>query len=190
MRCFNRLFIWENNKYFRILQAYRKDVIEYFKNTKFSWYSDPVENDSAIELREKINMSAYSVIIALETAKVNPVVTYTPPPMVGGVTKHIDVVKNIFILHSFRMDSEDILDFIDQAIGVYRTDRKKSLIRTINPFYWLTFILIEVIKIPFFILGTVGFDQNRLESSMIGRLFKGIALIVGLYSFFGLSYQL
>lgn len=180
MRYFNKLFIWENKKHLKILKDYRCDIVEYFKNVDYSYYSGPVENEKAIKLRQKINMESGAVLTALEVATVEPVITYSPPPAVGGLAGDINTVKNIFNLHNFQMSSQEVLDFVDQAIGIYKTDYFKSYLRTFNPFHWLTLLILEIIRIPFYILGAVGFNRAKIETSFIGRLSKGIAFLLGL----------
>lgn len=74
----------------------------------------------------------------------------------------------------------EVVDFIDRAIGVYTSDRANSIIRTLNPFFWLILILEIVVRSPFYVLRVAGFNQKKMEESFLGRLTKGVIALAGL----------
>ena len=44
------------------------------------------------------------------------------------------------------------VDFIERALGVYQSDRRAALVRTINPLWWLSRGLLWFARIPFVFL--------------------------------------
>ena len=64
--------------------------------------------------------------------------------------------------------------------------------RTLNPLYWLSILIDYTARLPFFILGSLGLDRDRLEGAVLGKFFKGffrvavfLALLAGVMHYFG-----
>ena len=79
---------------------------------------------------------------------------------------------------AFRFPPTNLMDVIDQGIGIYETDRRAALLRTINPFFYLGIVLDWIVRVPFLLLGKAGFDQQKVEMSFVGRVIKGTIYIV------------
>lgn len=176
MSYYKKITIWENNKRVRLLSEFRELVVTYFNNIKYlgTGYSGVSENEKAREARIKINMILDKMYFVVISAGVNPIMYYTPPPSVGGFTGDIDLFHNIFNLYRFDIEPTKILDFIERAIGIYENNRLNALLRTINPFFWLGLILNYIVSLPFKVIGEIGFDQEKIESSTTGKIIKGI----------------
>lgn len=139
-----------------------------------------IEEQAAKKARVKINRNmaeAYRVIVL---SGVNPRLTYTPPPAIGGYVQNIDVIHNIFKLDHYSIPPDPIFDFIDRAIGIYEKNHTKSIVRTFNPFFWISELLIYIARLPFKLIGRIGFDQEKAEQSLIGRILKGILYMITL----------
>jgi hypothetical protein len=177
MRTYKQIPVWENTKRINLLIKFRNLVVEYFNNVKTS---DIQENNIAQQKRSEINAiidKAYSTILS---AGVSPFMHYSPPPVIGGYEQDIDIIHNIFHLQQvrIRLNPKFIEDIIERAVGNYKNDRVNSFWRTINPFYWLFLILDYVVRLPFFILGRVGFNQRKLEGSFVGKVIKTILYLI------------
>ena len=96
----------------------------------------------------------------------------------GGSGGSIDLIQNVFNLHYYLIGYEQVLDMVDRAIGVYESDKSNALLRTLNPLFWISLILDYIVSLPFKFVGKMGFNQSRIESSIVGRIVKGIFYLV------------
>lgn len=186
MKHYKRIFIWEDKKRIDILLNFRKLVIDYFNNIKRLGFGyrgvkeNKISSQTRVEINQIIN-KVHSVIVA---SGINPSMYYSPPPAVGGLAGNIDLVQNIFNLYHFDIEPNFLLDFIDRSIGIYQENLAPSLLRTINPFYWMYLFLEFIAGLPFKLLGIAGFNQAKIEDALIGRFIKLIfALITVIASF-------
>jgi len=175
---FNRIPIWINLKRMKLLEEFRSLIIEYFKNIEPISYLKIQENEKALMARTQINYIIDEVHQVILLAGVPTSIFYSPPPAFGGISGDIDLILNIFNLHEFQISPNMLLDLVDRAIGVYERDKIRSIFRTFNPLYWLLLILEYIMSIPFYILGRVGFNQDKLEQSFWGRLIKGLFYLI------------
>ena len=179
MSYFKKITIWGNCKRVKLLVEFRSLVVNYFNNLKHSDYGLEVhENEKAKQVRREINMNLdkmYSIIIS---AGVNPTIYYSPPPAVGGFAGDIDLIHNIFRLHNFQIAPQGLLDYIERAIGIYENDKINALLRTVNPLFWIGLILDYIASLPFKVIGKIGFNQKKIESSIMGRIIKGVLYLI------------
>lgn len=179
MRPCKKITLWENRKRAKLLIDFRGLVVTYFDNLEHSRFGLGVrENEEARQVRSKINMSLHKIHSVIISAGVNPIIYYSPPPAVGGLTENIDLMHNIFNLHRFKIGPQELLDFMDRAIGIYENDRLNALLRTINPLFWLGLILDYIVSLPFKVIGKIGFDQKKIESSIMGKFIKGALYLI------------
>ncbi|MCK4532884.1 hypothetical protein KAU39_03795 [bacterium] len=182
---YKKITILENRNRTKLLVEFRKNVVNYFDNVEDADIGLGVyENEEAKQLRRTINMNLdrmYSLIIL---SGVKPVMCYSPPRAIGGFAGDIDLVINIFNLYEFQIDPQQLMDFIDRAIGIYSEDRLNALFRTINPFFWLCLILDYIVGLPFKIIGKIGFNQKKIETSIAGRIIKGVFYLITMLAAF------
>ena len=177
MRRYTKILIWENQRRLNKLIEFRNLVIEYFNNIDVEWISDRrIESQAAQVARGKINRimaEIHSIILHSGTV---PVLTIDPPPAVGGYRANVDLIQNIFMLDKFYIGEEvhreanDILDFVDRAIGIYESNHKSALVRMFNPFFYLGLVFDAISDLPFMAIGKLGFDRQKAEASAIGKL--------------------
>lgn len=136
------------------------------------------EEKTAREARVKINRVMDETHDIILHSGINPTLTWTPPPAVGGYVRNVDLIQNIFNLHGFQIGADEVLDFIDRAIGIYESNHKSSLIRTFNPFFYIGLVFDAISELPFIAIGKLGFNRQRAESSVIGRLVKGVLYLI------------
>jgi len=81
-------------------------------------------------------------------------------------------------LHHFQITPNNILDFIDRAIGIYDNNARPAFLRAINPFVYLGIVFDLVARVPFLLIGRAGFNRQKAEDSLAGRLIKGAIYII------------
>ena len=175
MNSYRHISLWENSRRLRVLEEFRNDVVSYFNNSSPLGIGEGRrEGTEAVQARQRINLTvdqAHRIIIEADIA---PTVTWTPPPMFGGSAQRIYLILNLFELDYYQISAKHAVAFIERAIGVYQSDRRAALRRTINPLWWLFRGLLWFARIPFVVLGAVGFDAARMERSVLGKFFKAI----------------
>lgn len=179
MNSYRHIPIWENSQRIKDLSKFRNDVVSFFKeSTYFGVGIGRVEKAEARVVRQRINLTLVQVHRFINAAGIDPTLTWTPPPNIGGYVKHIDVIINLFELDQYQIPAKRSVDFIEMAIGVYLSNRTAAFWRTLNPFWWLNRGFLWIVRAPFVFLGAVGFDTVRAESSVVGKTIKAIVGLV------------
>lgn len=187
MKFYNKIPVWENKNRLKLLYEFRELVDTYFNSVEVDYMSvnpsaDLIENETARQVRIEINRILGEVREVLHSAGIRPVIRYTPPSMIGGYIQHIDITLNMFNLRYYNIPYNKLIDIIDIAIGKYSRDSKRSWMRTFNPIYWSCCIFDYIARLPFVLLGRIGFDSDKAESSIIGRLIKGILYLIVVFA--------
>ena len=194
MRHYSKILIWENKRRFNKLIEFRELAIEYFNNSRPTGWenSSRIQDDAAIEARFKINLVIDEVHSIILTSGTIPILSWTAPAAIGGRAEEIDLITNIFNLNGFQIEPNHVLDFIDRAIGIYQSNHKSACWKTVNPFFYIGVVLDAISNLPFIAIGKLGFNRQKIEASLIGRIFKGvfcigswIAIIITILDFFG-----
>ena len=181
MNSYRHISLWENSRRLRVLEEFRNDVVSYFNNSSPLGIGEGRrEGTEAVQARQRINLTVPQAHHIIEAAGIAPSMRWMPPRMMGGHVQQINLLLNLFELDRFQIPSQNAVDFIERAIGVYQSDRMAAIRRTINPFWWLFRGLLWFARIPFVVLGAVGFDAARMERSVLGKFFKAIIALVGL----------
>jgi len=167
--------IWENKKRIKELIKFRRNVVTYFNNLEAYNIMGIKEKKEAQEIRIKINKKIDKIHSYFDDAGSVTSMHYIPPPAIGGYEREIDLLVNIFNLYRYpEISPKYIVDYIDRVLGIYENDIVSAIFRTINPLYWF-FKLIEFIaSFPFRFLESIGLNRERIESSLSGRIIKGI----------------
>ena len=182
MKNYRTIPIWENKNRLDKLKKWRELVEEYYDNLSPPPIgTDPMENEIAKEARRHLNLSMRRTKEILASADITPLYRYYANT---GHVSEFDAIDNIYRFIQFNRTKADALDFIDIASGVFENDQTNAWIRTFNPFYWLFQAVNYIASVPFWILGQIGFNQTRIESSRIGIvmkfLFKSIAIVASI----------
>ena len=171
-RNYKQIFSWENKERIKYLENFKANVINYFSGIGHDDFGDSLENEIAKKERKEINKhidKAHSYIIA---TGVPPGFTYYPAPITGRKAVYTDLVLNIFNLIAMQTGHRPLLDVIERAIAKYENDKKSAVLRTWFPIFWFALFIDWVTSLPFEFLGKFGFQQNKLETSKGGRIFK------------------
>ena len=91
----------------------------------------------------------------------------------------IDMVLNIHRLHQYQISPQEVFDAVERAGGVYEANLSKALQRTFNPFFWIGRIFESIASIPFKFFSRLGLNGRKMESSFLGKVFKGVVELFG-----------
>jgi hypothetical protein len=169
MRSYKQITFWENDERIKYLKNFNSHVVNYFNNIGHSNVGGSWEEEIAKKERREINKlidKAHSYIIA--TGVSARVINYLAPKTGRG----LDLVLNIFNLGKMHIGHRPLLDFIERAMAIYENDKKNAVLRTWNPIFWIILFVDLIISLPFEFLGKFGLQQDKLEASFGGRLFK------------------
>ncbi len=174
MRYYTKILIWESKRRLNKLKAFRSLMIRYFNNSRVGFGGGRVEESAAKEARREINLLRDEIHSIILNSGIDPSFSWTPPAAVGDDETEIDLIEDIFNLDQFDIGPNNLLDLIDRAIGKYDSNRKSAFIRTFNPFFYLGLVLDTISDLPFIAIGILGFNRQKIKTSAIGRLVKGI----------------
>ena len=172
---------WENQRRQSKLTLFRELIVTYFNNIKPNneWLTEArIENDTARQARTDINLMIDEVSALVHAADIVPVMTVTPPPAIGGRIQKVHLLMNMFLLDKHQLSPHHVDDVMLRAIGVYQSDTRHSIHRTINPLWWVKMLLMGIAHAPFSILSAAGFDADRAERSVLGKLVKGLLMVI------------
>lgn len=177
--------LFQNKNRVEKIKYFRELIIFYFEREGYE-----LENQEHFEslneqaLRTEINQKSNEVHQILTASDLRPIMNWTPPPMIGGYRQNIDLILNIFNLGRFSISINHLIDFIDRSIGIYEADFLNSKIRTFNPFFYLNLVFRYISQAPFKILGEVGFNKNKIEESIFGRVIKLFLYLIVVFASF------
>lgn len=167
MHHYKKITCWENKRRAERLTEFRDAVITYFDDSEYRWQANARnEGEKAKEARQKINLMLNEICEIVRAAEVGSKLQWRS----GHIT---DILSNLFTLGP-PVTPEQKLDLIDRAIGVYKTNHRKSVIRTFNPFWWLGRALTWFAGLPFKLVASAGFNAAKAENSLPGRLAKTV----------------
>lgn len=161
---------------------YRIEKLIDFINLVVSW-SDSVERefirtnetDQSIVYRNQISRLIPEIYEIVRSAWVPHVIENN----FQGRSVTIELVNNIFNFHRQQLSIQYLIDCLNQAIWVYENDRTSSIIRTINPFFWIGKIIKFIVSIPFkFLVSSWIISVDSEESSWIVRLLKSTGALI------------
>ena len=179
MRYYTKIACWENKRRLRKLQEFREKIVLYFNNSSYvSLAEGRTENDAARAVRAPLNRMMIEVRSIILAADLSIYISYTPPAIIGGYTRDVDIIANIFNLHQFQMSPQYVVDYIDCAIGVYESNKLSSFFKTINPLFWFALALEYLVGLPFSVLGKAGFNSKKIEDSFLGKFVKTILYLI------------
>ncbi len=163
------MLYWEAKRRYEFLKRFREKVVAYDNNAQWNYDdNDWDENEEAVRRRRQVNEDMAEVTTACQEVGHSTIIHYSPPPLIGGFEGEIDVLTNIFRLPSLGVDFAQLLDRLDRVIGVYRWHVSHLWRQLFNPLYWLALIG----AVPFRILRRAGFNVERAETSLFGKLVK------------------
>lgn len=154
---------------------------EQYKNIVISEAS---EIDGYSEVRTKVSKALTRASIIADINAVPIHLKSIPPPAVGGAIIPINLFEAILIDNSYGgINRQMILDALDRTIGACENRVKLNFHKLINPFYWIKSLIIFILRIPFLLLSTTGFNISKIEDNLFAKLFKILEIIILVYFF-------
>ena len=89
-------------------------------------------------------------------------------------TIKLNLLSNFFELEDYKISSQEVIDLIDKAIGVYFYDKIPSIIRTVNPIFWFVKCLDFIFNTLFYLLQNAGFQTEEMKTGLAIKLLKFI----------------
>ena len=130
---------WENRARIKLLTHFRSLVKTYFDNSILNMVSGIYnEKPEARDAKEAINLILKNVYAMISHAEIKTYTASTPSVSIRGGGKNMNLILNIFNLARNDIAPDIAIDYIDRAIAVYKANRIASLIRIINPFFWMS----------------------------------------------------
>lgn len=184
MQYYKHITIFECLKRIEKLNKFKELVVSYFNDLDYDLSGDPIADNNQMVIRSKINLVINDINYVILNSGVNPNIQYTPPAMIGGYIQNINLVKNIFVLQTYRIAPVFLLDKVEESIGIYKSEQKAALIRTFNPFFWIFQLIRWLISLPIILFKNAGFNTEKFESSNVGKLYKLLSEIFLIFATF------
>jgi hypothetical protein len=128
----------ENRNRLRLLRELRYQAIQYFENSTLNMESGKYdENSEAKVARVRINQFLVTAYKIIRLADIKTAATSSSSLIFGGQGKNIDLILNMFNLGRNNIPSSVVIEYIEKALDVYKSDRRYAFFRTINPFFWI-----------------------------------------------------
>jgi hypothetical protein len=138
----------ENRARLSLLMEFQNLVARYFDNSTLNMlegcYAEKPEASEARSGITPIIQKAYR-IIRLADIKTSSASTSSIAVEIKG--KNIDLILNIFNLGRNNIPPGAAIAYIEEAIDVYKFNRLPSLIRTLNPFFWITILFSNIAEV-------------------------------------------
>ena len=64
------------------------------------------------------------------------------------------------------------MDAINETIGACKAAKRTESQRAVNPLWWLWTLVVLILRFPFLLLQSAGFDAGRIEEHLVGKVFK------------------
>lgn len=169
------MLYWEAKRGLELLQRFRQKLVDYTNNAQWDDCENEYdENAEATRLRQQINEDMAEVTTAIQKVGESTIVYYSPSPDRGGFQGEVDILTNFFRLPTLDMDTSQLLDRLDRAIGAYRYYVSHLWRQLLNPFFWIGKGLELIGAVPFRVLRIAGFKIEKAETSLAGKLVKAI----------------
>lgn len=106
-----------------------------------------------------------------------------PAPAVGGPIIRQKAFSAILkdMSHGGLIDNQMIYDILNQTMGECEAEVSREFRHLINPFYWILELIIFIIRIPFLLVQTSGFNVSKVEDHFLAKAFKLLEVIAIIY---------
>jgi hypothetical protein len=164
--------IWENKRRIKALKAFGdlyKDTLRFPPRVPLAGSTTGQPPMTSEERHSEINRRKPTALKIVALAQIR---SFRATLNKDGKTIDIDVLARLWDLERHGISTKLPVDVVEEAIGVYHDDQVKSLVRTLNPFFWLG-RLIDWIADGIFngIVALFGGNPNDARSSNFGRMF-------------------
>lgn len=178
---YKKLTIFQNLKRKNTLNNFIRLIRDYYTSVNHVGFIEieTQENKTSLSCRTQINMIINNVHKYVIDAGQNPVMIWTPPPIVGGYVMNIDIIVNVFDLNRYQISLAKLQDVIQRSFASYHDTTILSIINTINPFYYFGYSIKWIVSLPFSLLIDIGFSRSKVEDSNVVKIIKAVGELIG-----------
>lgn len=174
MKKYNEVTYFTNNYRIERLVEYTNLVINWSNNVERDFLTTS-ETNKSLEYRNQISRMMPEIYEIILSSGVPHIIENT----FQGRSTTIELVNNIFNFHRQQLSVQYLIDCLNQAIWVYENDRASSIIRTINPFFWIGKLIRFIVAIPFkFLVSSWIISVHSEESNLIVRILKSTGALI------------
>jgi len=174
----------------KVKENFKPSITLMGKNYSEAVSRKAAENPDCMKVREKISKSLPRADEIAIKNNVSINVQSLAPASIGGPALPVNLFFSILKDTSWdHVDQLWIKDKINETIGQCERRIKKELYQLINPFYWLKEIIKTIIRLPFILLNTSGFNVSKIEDHLIGRIIKLVEIILLIYILIKLGFE-
>lgn len=173
IKTYKQITFSENKKRLALLENFKLHLKAYLSNLMGSFDGGLYENVKAGEEHKEINKLIDEACPYIEAI----------PSIVGVIDENNYLTKGLIYEQNIidrKYFYKSLVNMTERAIAVYKKDSGRAKQRTYCPLFWIALLIDCLVSLPFEALGKAGFNQNRIEVSFIGKLFK--------YAFYIISY--
>jgi hypothetical protein len=144
---FKNITFGENSSRLKLVREFRDLVTVYFENSTLNMMNgNYAENQEASEARAEINAIIKEIYEVIRLAGIKTSAASTSSLAHGRKGQNIDLIMNIFNLGRNEIPPEAAVEYIEEAIDAYKSNRLPSFFRTLNPFFWIRVFLNSATK--------------------------------------------
>jgi hypothetical protein len=179
---YDKIPIWENKRRIKELTFWR-DLWLTFASNRPLVSPKTGQPFSFEERRGELNRRIPAVREMVTLAEVHAVRDWMT---VGKQTKtlRVDILEQFWYVERLWLSFQAPSDVVDEAIGKYQSDQRRSWIRTFNPFYWISRLIDWLISEAFNVVKIFGGNPETARASQLGRVINAfgqfIAWIAGI----------
>jgi hypothetical protein len=166
----NKITIWENKERIKDLTFWRDLWLE------GTFPSDNVlvspatgrpfsPEERRVELNRRIPAVREMVALA-EVPTIRDWMTFGKDPK----PVRVDILEQFWYVETLRVSYRAPADVVDEAIGKYQADQRRSRIRTFNPLHWFGRLIDWLVGKAFNIVTLFGGNPETARRSSIGRI--------------------
>lgn len=148
----DRLTILPNLHRAHALRVFRGLVDEYFERSELDEDGEPLDHEGARAARSQINQMLPRILLIVRAAGLG-----SQP---GTPLARIELLQRMFRPGRAEAETQEILDILDMASGVYDGDRIFALGRTVSPFHYAGKLLGLVARAPRALLAAAGIGRR------------------------------
>ncbi len=146
LKHYRNITFGENSTRLKLLREFLELVAAYFENSTLNMMNGIyTENPEARDARSAINLIIKEVYEIIRLADIKTSASSTSSLAHGRKGQNIDLIMNIFNLGRNEIPPEAAMEYIEEAIDVYKSNRLPSFIRTINPIFWIRVLFNHII---------------------------------------------
>lgn len=181
MTPYDRITILANRIRVGALWRFRQLAERYFVRMVPDDTGLPIDWDGALAARAQLNRMLPQVLQIVRAAGLE-----TTYPSAGAIEPRLELLANVVAFCDGDGREQDVLDLLDQAIGVYDADQMAAALRLVNPLHYAGIVVRYAAALPRRFLAALGITRTAptpmLGAAEIARLEAVAARLVAVES--------